>query len=140
MSSVRHLHPYSCVWWHTILRPPLLVRRRASPPLPTSYHVPQEKVRLSHQRIARALAKVDSKFQEQMSQASATLDGVDRAENGGGWGGGSAASSVVGVAEKNRELAVLAASDSAKVWKRSSWGDACAQCWRAGLLYAGSSS
>eukprot|EP00752_Nemacystus_decipiens_P007282 g6518.t1 len=75
----------------------------------------QERVRLNHQRIARAVARVDSQFQEQMSQASATLDGVDRAESGEGGGGGSVVSSLGGGGEKNREMAVMAASDSAKL-------------------------
>lgn len=68
------------------------------------------------------MAKVDSQFQEQMSQASATLDGVDRAEGGGGGGGRSVVSSVVGGAEKNRDLAVMAASDSAKVREIAPFG------------------
>ena len=56
-----------------------------------------------------------------MSQASAALDGVEGGE-GGGVGGGtilapSCSSSCVpgGKVEKNRDLAVMAASDSAKV-------------------------
>lgn len=61
------------------------------------------------------MARVDSQFQEQMSQASATLDGVERAESGGCGSGGSMVSSVVGGAEKNRDLAVMAASDGPKV-------------------------
>ncbi|CAN0416422.1 unnamed protein product, partial [Ectocarpus sp. 12 AP-2014] len=43
----------------------------------------KEKVRLNHQRIARAVARVDAQFQEQMSVASATLNGVDRDERSG---------------------------------------------------------
>ena len=90
--------------------------------LHTSCHAPQERVRLNHQRIARAVARVDSQFQEQMSQASATLDGVDRARSGGGGDRRSVVSSVGGGAEKNRDLAILAASDSAKVREFRVWG------------------
>lgn len=103
--------------------PSCLTPRR--PLSPTSSHAPQEKVRMNHQRIACAVARVDSQFQEQMSQASATLNGVDRAESGRGGSGGSVVSSVGRGAEKNRELAVMAASDSAKVGKFDSWGKYC---------------
>ncbi|CBN77134.1 hypothetical protein Esi_0036_0099 [Ectocarpus siliculosus] len=80
-----------------------------------------EKVRRNHQRIARAVAKVDAQFQEQMSVASATLNGVDRAEKSGGDAGSGAGagdrvtSAVGGGAEKSRDLAVMAASDGPKL-------------------------
>eukprot|EP00903_Cladosiphon_okamuranus_P008959 g8573.t1 len=83
----------------------------------------QERVRLNHQRIARAVARVDSQFQQQMSQASATLDGVERAESGGDGDGGSSVSSVARGAEKNRDLAVMAASDGAKLTFQEHIGD-----------------
>lgn len=60
---------------------------------------------------------MDAKFQEQMSVASATLNGVDRAgDAGSGAGEGGVASAVGGGAEKNRDLAVMAASDGPKVY------------------------
>lgn len=68
------------------------------------------------------MAKVDAQFQEQMSVASATLNGVDRAERSGGdagsgaGGGDRVTSAVGGGAEKNRDLAVMAASDGPKVY------------------------
>ncbi|CAM9262801.1 unnamed protein product, partial [Hapterophycus canaliculatus] len=71
----------------------------------------QEKVRLNHLRIARAVAKVDSQFQEQMSVASATLNEVES----GDAGRGSVASFDGGGKEQHRGLAIMAASDSAKL-------------------------
>lgn len=68
-------------------------------------------MRLNHQLIARAEAKVDTQFQEQMSVASATLNEVES----GGVGMGSVATSAGGRGEQHRGLAIMAASDSAKV-------------------------
>lgn len=73
--------------------------------------ISQEKVRLNHERIARAEAKVDTQFQEQMSVASATLSEVET----GGNGSGSVVSSAGGRTEQHRGLAIMAASESAKV-------------------------
>lgn len=89
------------------------------PPPPLLLPVPQERVLSNHQRIARAVAKIDEQFQQQMSKASATLNDVDRAGNtrGGGLPHASANSST-GI-EKNRDLAIMAASDSAKVFTLS---------------------
>ncbi|CAM9852836.1 unnamed protein product [Scytosiphon promiscuus] len=79
----------------------------------------QEKVRLDYQRIARAEAKVDAQFQEQMSMASATLNEVES----GGIGIGSVASSAGRRTEQPRGLAIMAASDSAKLTFQESTSD-----------------
>lgn len=76
----------------------------------------QDRVRLNHQRIARAVAKIDNQFEEQMTQASATLNSVEKI----GGVDGSTASQLKGV-DNNRDLAVMAASDSAKVKYTLGW-------------------
>lgn len=87
------------------------------PPLPPP--VPQERVLSNHQRIARAVAKIDEQFQQQMSKASATLNDVDRAGNTRGGGLPHASTNSSTGIEKNRDLAIMVASDSAKVFTLS---------------------
>lgn len=94
---------------------PLFILDVLPHPLPPPSPVPQERVRSNHQRIARAVAKIDEQFQQQMDQASATLEGVDRADST--LGGGLPHASTVSTtgADDNRDLAIMVASDSAKV-------------------------
>lgn len=72
----------------------------------------QERVLLNHQRIARAVARTDTQLQEQMSQASSSLQGVDSKTEGIQR---QAAAGVTGKAERNRDLAIMIASDAPKV-------------------------
>lgn len=75
---------------------------------------------INHQRIARAVAKTDSKLQEQMNQVSSSLNDVEKAERVQR----EAAPAAAGKTEENRDLAVMAASDAPKVGngrKRLGW-------------------
>lgn len=82
------------------------------PPIHHSHRFLQDKSSSNHQRLARALAKIDSSFQEQMKKTSASLNSVGTTEEGA-----EDASTPIRGVKKNRDLAILKASDSAKVWE-----------------------
>lgn len=81
----------------------------------------QEKVRLRHQQIARAVAKVDQQLQKEMDEASAALNSVEETEGVAGRRQDECSSAFTKAPRKemNRDLAVMAASDSAKVARRN---------------------
>lgn len=80
---------------------------RIFPTLPLA----QERVLFNHQRVARAVARTDTQLQEQMSQASSSLQDVEGKTEGIQ---GETSAGATGKAERNRDLAVMAASDAPK--------------------------